>query len=153
MITAKKGDKSASALEKEQIAWQRRVEGASQTKIAMELGISIAAVNTMLGRLMERNRKQLDEDIRSHNELHVAQLENIFFQSYHAWQNDRKPSGARDTAYLNTAMEAVKTIRKIVISKKYDEDAATNPAGKEPLARIMEILNREREKGDIEAFI
>lgn len=133
--------------EREDRAWKLRVEGRSQQYIANDLGISQSGVSLILDRLHNRYREELDKDVKRFNDKHIAQLENIFAEAIEAWNIDVKANNARDATYLNTAMSALESVRKIVIGKQKEDDF-TNSVGQDPLERILGILDTARTRRD-----
>lgn len=135
------------------IAWDMYSKGMRQVTIAKEMGITEAAVSVLLSAAHARYSKFLDADVRRYYEKHLAQLEYIAEQALISWREDLKigKNGTiqHDSAYLETAMRSIESIRKVIYNKKQDEyrEAATDDTI-DPLSRIMELIDGARARRD-----
>lgn len=135
--------------------WELRIKGKTQRSIAQEVGLTQAGVCKILGRLYQRYREENVKSVEDHIADQVAQLEHIREQSLEAWETDKK-SGIkgdpqRDKDYLQTALKAMEDIRKIYgIGKEAKPDDPRPDNNKDPLSRIMDLLDAARARGDTE---
>lgn len=99
-------------LDREQKAWELRLNSWTQQRIALELGISQSAVSQILKRLLERYMYENLEEIECFKAEQIAQLENVAFEAMQAWERSKIKNG--DVRCLAIALKAKEDIRKIL---------------------------------------
>lgn len=95
------------------VAWELRVKGWSQMRIADSLQISQAAVSKMLAKATIKYSAAFLEEVKNIKDEQVAQLEYAASQAMAAWEGSRGESDG-DPRYLHAFMQAKSDIRKIV---------------------------------------
>lgn len=101
------------SINREKIAWELRVKGWSQDKIADALQVSQAAVSKMLAKSTKKYSAAYLSEIKNIKDEQVAQLEYVAHQAIAAWESSRNQSDG-DSRYLQAYMQAKSDIRKIV---------------------------------------
>jgi len=95
------------------VAWEMRVKGWSQIRIANALKISQAAVSKMLAKATIKYAEAYLQNIKRIKDGQVAQLEYVADQAMAAWDGSRAESDG-DSRFLHAFMQAKSDIRKIV---------------------------------------
>ena len=108
-------------------AFDLRVKGWSQLRIAEHLGVSQSAISLILTRVNAKYAKNFMSKINDVKTEQVAQHQFIIDESMGAWTKSKNPrkrknkdgeveqiSAHGDARYLDTAMRAMESIRKIL---------------------------------------
>lgn len=103
----------------EKRAFELRLQGMSQHKIAEALNCSQQSVSIILRRVTEKYAKNFLSFVNEIKHMQVAQYENIAGEAMEAWYLSKKcPNQEKgffgDPKYLTTFMEAKRDIRKVL---------------------------------------
>src|SRR5436309_1140825 len=93
------------SLNREKVAWELRVKGWSQDKIADALQVSQAAVSKMLAKSTKKYSDAYLLEIKHVKDVQVAQLEYVAHQAIVSWESSRC-QGDGDPRYLQAYMQA-----------------------------------------------
>ena len=95
------------------VAWELRVKGWSQVKIAEALQLSQAAISKILAKATKKYSEAYLQEVKTIKDEQVAQLEYVASQSMAAWEGSRADTDG-DPRFLHAFMQAKEHIRKIV---------------------------------------
>ena len=95
------------------VAWELRVKGWSQMRIADSLQLSQAAVSKMLAKATAKYSSEFLQQVKNIKDEQVAQLEYVASQAMAAWEGSRGESDG-EPRFLHAFMQAKSDIRKIV---------------------------------------
>lgn len=101
------------SLNRSKLAWDLRVKGWSQEKIANELGVSQSAISKMLLKSTKKFSEAYLLDIKNVKNEQIAQLEYVAYQAIVAWDSSRD-AAEFDPRFLQIFMQAKEHIRKII---------------------------------------
>jgi predicted transcriptional regulator len=89
--------KKEDSLFREKLAWNMRIRGWNQEKIADNLSISQPAVSKLLAKATSKYSKAFLEDIKQVKDEQIAQLENVASEAMAAWDRSKEDAnGIRD---------------------------------------------------------